>query len=98
MRADARANRQDLLAAAGRLIATQGAAMSLRGVAQEAGIGVGTLYRHFPTRRDLLDAVLEDVVARTGGILQAFLDGRSGTGTAVGPRRGGGGSRRTWGP
>ena len=45
-----------------------------------------------------LDAVLEDVVARTGGILQAFLDGRSGTGTAVGPRRGGGGSRRTWGP
>lgn len=33
MRADARANRQDLLAAAGRLIATQGAAMSLRGVA-----------------------------------------------------------------
>ena len=41
MRADARANRQDLLAAAGRLIATQGAAMSLRGVAQEAGVGVG---------------------------------------------------------
>ena len=34
------------------------AAMSLRGVAQEAGVGVGTLYRHFPTRRDLLDAVL----------------------------------------
>ena len=32
--------------------------MSLRGVAQEAGVGVGTLYRHFPTRRDLLDAVL----------------------------------------
>ncbi|MPZ04530.1 helix-turn-helix transcriptional regulator, partial [Micrococcus luteus] len=78
MRADARANRQDLLAAAGRLIATQGAAMSLRGVAQEAGVGVGTLYRHFPTLRDLLDAVLEDVVARTGGILQAFLDGAAG--------------------
>jgi len=78
MRADARANRQDLLAAAGRLITTQGAGMSLRGVAQEAGVGVGTLYRHFPTRRDLLDAVLEDVVARTGGILQAFLDGAGG--------------------
>ena len=98
MRADARANRQDLLAAAGRLIATQGAAMSLRGVAQEAGIGVGTLYRHFPTRRDLLDAVLEDVVARTGGILQAFLDG------AAGDERDGGAearwrrSPRTWGP
>lgn len=39
---------------------------------------MGTLYRHFPTRRDLLDAVLEDVVARTGGILQAFLDGAAG--------------------
>ena len=78
MRADARANRQDLLAAAGRLIAIQGAAMSLRGVAQEAGVGVGTLYRHFPTRRDLLDAVLEDVVAGIGGILQAFLDGTGG--------------------
>lgn len=75
MRADARANRQDLLAAAGRLLEEQGAAMSLRGVAQEAGVGVGTLYRHFPTRRDLLDAVLEDVVARVSGILHAFLDG-----------------------
>ena len=89
MRADARANRQDLLAAAGRLIATQGAAMSLRGVAQEAGVGVGTLYRHFPTRRDLLDAVLEDVVARTGGILQAFLDGVGGDGH-------GGGTEARW--
>ena len=98
MRADARANRQDLLAAAGRLIATQGAAMSLRGVAQEAGVGVGTLYRHFPTRRDLLDAVLEDVVARTGGILRPSSTGRPGTSAAAGPRRGGGGSPRTWGP
>lgn len=84
MRADARANRQDLLAAAGRLITTQGAAMSLRGVAQEAGVGVGTLYRHFPTRRDLLDAVLADVVARIGGILQEFLDGAGGDSTAAG--------------
>lgn len=75
MRADARANRQDLLAAAGRLLEEQGGAMSLRGVAQEAGVGVATLYRHFPTRRDLLDAVLEEVVARVSGILHAFLDG-----------------------
>ena len=59
---------------------------------------MGTLYRHFPTRRDLLDAVLEDVVARTGGILQAFLDGAAGDERDGGPRRGGGGSRRTWGP
>ncbi|WP_241253895.1 TetR/AcrR family transcriptional regulator [Micrococcus sp. KRD077] len=96
MRADARANRQDLLAAAGRLIATQGAAMSLRGVAQEAGVGVGTLYRHFPTRRDLLDAVLEDVVARTGGILQAFLDGVLGRRRGTSSGWGGPGCCRSW--
>lgn len=90
MRADARANRQDLLAAAGRLIATQGAAMSLRGVAQEAGVGVGTLYRHFPTRRDLLDAVLEDVVAGIGGSCRPSSTGQAGTSTAAAPR--------TWGP
>lgn len=77
MRADARANRQDLLAAAGRLLEEQGAGMSLRAVAQEAGVGVGTLYRHFPARRDLLDAVLEDVVARVSAILHAFLDGEA---------------------
>lgn len=35
--------------------------MSVREIAREAGVGVGTLYRHFPTRDDLVDAVLEDV-------------------------------------
>lgn len=75
MRADARANREDLLSAAARLLQEHGAAMSLRAVAQAAGVGVGTLYRHFPTRRELLTAVLEDVVARIGGILRRFLEG-----------------------
>ena len=75
MRADARANRQDLLAAAAHLLQEQGAGMSLRPVAQEAGLGVGTLYRHFPTRRDLLTAVLEQVVVRIRRILTRFIAG-----------------------
>ncbi|MDY6055035.1 helix-turn-helix domain-containing protein [Micrococcus sp.] len=74
MRADARANRQDLVAAAARLMGEQGSAMSLRAVAQAAGVGVGTLYRHFPTRRDLVTAVMDHVEARLEAIVQRFLD------------------------
>ena len=62
MRADARANRQDLLAAAGRLLEEQGAAMSLRGVAQEAGVGVGTLYRRFPTKEALIAELVQEML------------------------------------
>jgi AcrR family transcriptional regulator len=58
-----------LLAAAARLIATRGADVSLRAVAQEAGVGIATLYRHFPTRDDLIGALIgglaEDVAAAT---------------------------------
>ncbi|WP_209279941.1 TetR/AcrR family transcriptional regulator [Micrococcus lylae] len=48
MRSDARANRQDLLEAAEALLNVHGPTVSLRAVAQEAGLGVGTLYRHSP--------------------------------------------------
>lgn len=75
MRSDARANRQDLVLAAGRLLHEQGAGMSLRSVAHAAGVGIGTLYRHFPTRRDLLTAVMDQVVGRIEEILRRFLDG-----------------------
>ena len=66
-RVDARRNRARLLAAARELLAAQGADVSLREVARAAGVGVGTLYRHFPTRDELIDAVLEDA-------LSEFLD------------------------
>lgn len=75
MRSDALANRRDLVSAASGLLAEQGAGMSLRAVAQAAGVGVGTLYRHFPSRVDLLTAVLEDVVERLTAHLEGFIEG-----------------------
>jgi len=57
MRADAQRNRQRLLEAAREVFDEQGAAASLDAVAKKAGVGVGTLYRHFPNRFDLVEAV-----------------------------------------
>jgi AcrR family transcriptional regulator len=56
-RADARRNRDQLLAVAAEAVAEQGVEVSLRDVARRAGVGIGTLYRHFPTREALLEAV-----------------------------------------
>ncbi|MFT3802341.1 MAG: TetR family transcriptional regulator [Burkholderiaceae bacterium] len=58
MRADAKKNYDHLLAVARRVLAEQGADASLRDVARQAGVGLGTLYRHFPTREALLEALL----------------------------------------
>ncbi|GAA3147522.1 TetR/AcrR family transcriptional regulator [Nonomuraea salmonea] len=58
-RRDARRNRERLLECARRAFAEQGAQAALDGIAREAGLVVGTLYRHFPARLDLLCAVLE---------------------------------------
>ncbi|MBF6175184.1 TetR/AcrR family transcriptional regulator [Nocardia blacklockiae] len=63
-RADATRNRDRLLAAATRAFASGAAEVSLRAIAREAGVGIGTLYRHFPTRESLVDAVYRDQVAR----------------------------------
>ncbi|HEY9243169.1 MAG TPA: helix-turn-helix domain-containing protein [Streptosporangiaceae bacterium] len=63
MRADARRNRQRLLDAALQVYAERGADdASLDEIARRAGVGIGTLYRHFPTRRALLEAVYRDQV------------------------------------
>lgn len=58
MRADARKNYDHLLAVARAIITERGAGASLRDVARQAGVGLGTLYRHFPTRETLLEALL----------------------------------------
>jgi len=58
MRADAKKNYDHVLAVARAVVAEQGADASLRDVARRAGVGLGTLYRHFPTREALLDALL----------------------------------------
>ncbi len=61
-RADARRNRDKLVAAAGAVIAEAGAEASLEEIARRAGVGSATLHRHFPSRAELLEAVLRDRV------------------------------------
>ncbi|TCP76924.1 TetR family transcriptional regulator [Rhizobium sp. PP-CC-2G-626] len=56
-RADSVRNRERLLEAATAIFRLGGAQASLEAVAREAGVGIGTLYRHFPTREALFDAV-----------------------------------------
>ncbi|HEX4087299.1 MAG TPA: helix-turn-helix domain-containing protein [Trebonia sp.] len=63
-RADASRNRETLLAAATRAFATSASEPSMRAIAREAGVGIATLYRHFPTRESLVDAVYHDQVVR----------------------------------
>ena len=58
MRADAKKNYDHLLAIARAVVTKEGADASLRDVARQAGVGLGTLYRHFPTREALLEALL----------------------------------------
>jgi AcrR family transcriptional regulator len=62
MRADARRNREALLQAAAELFAEEGTDVSLEAVAARAGVGIGTLYRHFPNRQALLEALYLDEV------------------------------------
>ena len=56
-RADARRNYEKVLAAAGEAFAAGGEATSLEEIARRAGVGIGTLYRHFPNRQALLEAL-----------------------------------------
>ncbi|HEX4220073.1 MAG TPA: helix-turn-helix domain-containing protein [Acidimicrobiales bacterium] len=57
MRADARRNYERLVAAARDVFSREGGGASMDAVARQAGVGVGTLYRHFPKRIDLVEAV-----------------------------------------
>ncbi|MFK3985261.1 TetR/AcrR family transcriptional regulator [Micromonospora sp. NPDC050397] len=57
MRADARRNYDKLVSSARTAFAEDGASASLEDIARRAEVGIGTLYRHFPTRRDLFEAV-----------------------------------------
>ncbi|MFH0522400.1 TetR/AcrR family transcriptional regulator [Streptomyces sp. M41] len=62
MRADARRNHERLLTEARAAFAEHGTDASLEDVARRAGVGIGTLYRHFPNRDALLSAVFEEAV------------------------------------
>ncbi|GGP76795.1 TetR/AcrR family transcriptional regulator [Saccharothrix coeruleofusca] len=58
-RADAERNRAAIIEAAAGVLAEQGCTVDVREIAQRSGVGMGTLYRHFPTKEDLLGTVLE---------------------------------------
>jgi len=64
MRADAQKNYDHLLEVAREVVAEQGAEASMRDIARRAGVGIGTLYRHFPTREALLAALLGQIFDR----------------------------------
>ncbi len=64
MRADAQRNRERLIEAAREVFREQGYDASLDEVAKRAGVGAGTLYRHFPNRESLLDAIMQSWVDR----------------------------------
>ena len=63
LRRDAQRNRERIIAAARAVFAEQGVEAPVEAIAKRAGVGMGTLYRRFPTKEDLIDAVLEDALA-----------------------------------
>jgi AcrR family transcriptional regulator len=74
-RSDAARNREQLLEVATRVLASPGANTSMRAIAREAGVGIATLYRHFPTRESLVEAVYRDQVVRlTNGARELLAD------------------------
>lgn len=72
MRADARVNRDQILVAAREVVAEHGADASMRDIARRAEVGLATLFRHFPTREDLMEALLraslDDLTGRAGDL------------------------------
>ncbi|MEV0635605.1 helix-turn-helix domain-containing protein [Streptomyces sp. NPDC050619] len=81
MRADARRNYERLLAAATEAFAEHGEGASLDDIAKRAGVGSGTLYRHFPTRQALLEAAyvdrIEAIAARAEEIARELPPGEA---------------------
>jgi len=64
LRADAQANHERLLEVAAEAFAREGADTSLKAIAAEAGVGIGTLYRRFATREDLIEATYQRETSR----------------------------------
>ena len=63
LRSDARRNRVLLVASARELFASSGVDVPVEEIVRHAGLGMGTLYRHFPTKEELVDAVLEEALS-----------------------------------
>src|SRR5882757_8043313 len=74
LRADAQRNRDRLLEVAVRAFSDGGADITLDAIAKEAGVGIGTLYRHFPTREALIEATYRNELARLCDAADELLD------------------------
>jgi AcrR family transcriptional regulator len=74
LRADARGNHERLLEVAAQAFARDGIGTSLKAIAREAGVGIGTVYRRFPTRENLVEAVYRNEVARLCAAAPELLD------------------------
>jgi AcrR family transcriptional regulator len=72
-RADARRNRARLLAAAEALFAAEGSGVPIDEIARRAGVGVGTVYRHFPTKEILFAAVVRERLERLAAEARVLL-------------------------
>lgn len=72
-RSDARRNRERLLAAATAAFTDGGGSVSLESIARDAGVGIGTLYRHFPNREALVEAVYRAELAEVAGAAEKLL-------------------------
>jgi AcrR family transcriptional regulator len=74
LRADARRNRERILVAAREVCAQQGANVQIDDVARIAGVGVGTVYRHFPTKDALIEALVAEKFRVTIDNIRAALE------------------------
>lgn len=74
LRADALRNRARVLEAAESLFASEGISVPVDVIAEKAGVGVGTLYRHFPTKEKLFEAILIDRIADIAADARARVD------------------------
>jgi AcrR family transcriptional regulator len=73
-RTDAQQNRERILEAAKEAFTRSGASTSLDDIAKQAGVGAGTLYRHFPTRDALLEAVYRTEVEKLAAAARDFAE------------------------
>jgi AcrR family transcriptional regulator len=73
MRADAKRNDERLVTAARKVFAQEGGGASMEAIAKEAGVGVGTLYRHFPKRIDVVEAVYREDVDELTAVAESVI-------------------------